>query len=228
MKQSSMFDDAAGTVLFSVPDTPPVEPPFQTPKEKGHAMLIARSQPRKCYSKDNTVIYYEYRVRKLTRDERDEQAEQYNEDRLYNMATVYCFEQQTVWDTEGQRDEKGWTVYDWAESEQDVIVYDCAAYLTAESLHPMHRQAVERVTKRKELTKEKQRLNELLDGLVMHYRNLYAAELKRRRLYKKAMDGKAPQNIIDDIRFPMIEECNNKRASLKQQIADIDKQIESL
>jgi hypothetical protein len=33
MKQSSMFDEAAGSPLFSVPDTPPVEPAFQTPKE---------------------------------------------------------------------------------------------------------------------------------------------------------------------------------------------------
>jgi hypothetical protein len=33
MKQSSMFDDAAGSPLFSLPDTPPVEPAFQTPRE---------------------------------------------------------------------------------------------------------------------------------------------------------------------------------------------------
>jgi hypothetical protein len=228
MKQSSMFDDAAGSPLFSLPDTPPVEPPFQTPKEKGHAMLIARSQPKQSVRYDNAVLYKEYRVRKLTEDEKQDHASQYNEDRLYKMTTAYVFEVQVVSDNAGKRDEGGWTIHDWADTAFKAAIFNVAGYLEAESLHPLHRQVVEHITTLNTLRNERRQIDSELNGLAEHYRNLYAAELKSRRMYKKAMDGKAPQDVIDSIRFPMIEECNNRRASLKKQIADIDKQIESL
>jgi hypothetical protein len=227
MKQSSMFDDAAGSPLFSLPDTPPVEPAFQTPKEKGHAMLIARSQPRESYSKENTVIYYEYRVRKLNATETYEHAEQYNERRLYKMSSVYCFEQQTVWDTEGQRDEKGWTVYDWAESAQKAAIYNDSTYLRAESLHPLHTQVVELITEANRLQKEEQRLTLELNGITDKYSSLYHAALKSRKLYKKAMAGEVAQDIIDSIREPLLQQYREEKETIKSQRDSIDKQLEN-
>jgi hypothetical protein len=218
MKQLSIFASPTDTV-----GTPPVK----QPKEKGHAMLIARSQPRECYSKDNTVIYYEYRVRKLTRDERDEQAEQYNERRLYKMSSVYCFEQQTVWDTEGQRDEKGWTVYEWAESAQKAAIYNDSTYLRAESLHPLHTKAVGRITEANRLQEEEQRLTLELNGITDKYSNLYHAALKSRKLYKKAMAGEVAQDIIDSIREPLLQQYREEKETIKSQRDSIDKQLEN-
>jgi hypothetical protein len=225
MKQSNMFDDAAGSPLFSVPDTPPVEPAFQTPKEKRHAMLIARSQPQQSHSKENTVIYYEYRVRKLNATETYEHAKQYNEDRLYKMSTVYTFEQQTVWDTEGQRDEKGWTVYDWAESAKKAAIYNDSTYLKAESLHPLHTKTVERITEANRLQKEEQQLTLELNGITDKYSNLYHAALKSRKLYKKAMAGEVAQDIIDSIREPLLQQYREEKETIKSQRDSIDKQL---
>jgi hypothetical protein len=219
MKQLSIFDSPTDTV-----GTPPVK----QPKEKGHAMLIARSQPKQSVRYDNAVLYKEYRVRRLTEDEKQDHASQYNERRLYKMTTAYVFEIQVVTDNAGKRDEQGWTVHDWADSALKAATFNTAGYLEAESLHPLHRQVVEHITTLNTLRNQRRQIDSELNGLAEHYRSLYVAELKRRRIYKKALERQVPQDIINSIGQPLDQEYKEKRAALKKQIADIDKQIESL
>ena len=109
-------------------------------------------------------------------------------------------------------------------------------FYQGETFHPLHAKIVEYCDKRNALRKEQSELSDYLtphkfqlhSELFKEYQEEYYKELKKRKLYSKAMDGKVAQDVIDAIRKPIQDKYLEKRTTLDNRIGEINHELSDL
>lgn len=192
-------------------------------------ILLARTEKRDSYYPGFAKIYHEYRVRLIANDERDQHAKDYGENKLYSMKEVWVFEKGTILKQDDKIIKESWSAFDWAESaEQAAQGSTETSYLTAQSLHYTHQNAMKYHSYINTLQTQINGLKHAVRSLGGKYNDLYEQALKKKRLYSKAQKGKAPQNIIDQIKAELSAQYDTEMITLKAELETAKKALEGL
>ena len=191
-------------------------------------MLIARTQPKESIQYDNTVFYTEYRVRQMDKEEVDEY-DNLHRTSLWKQDKVIVLEQRFVCDTNNVPEYHNWQIMQFGESEYYVVNHHGGTdYWQAESLHELHRVAVERYNRYIELRAQLTQVEDILRGIRSAYEETYISELKKRRLYSKSLRDEAPEDKIAKIKKPLLEKFKQERDALLETRISLEKQIAEL
>ncbi len=182
-------------------------------------ITLARTEERDSYNMPDTMIYHEYRVSLLTNAERNQHARIYGENRLYSMNEAWAFEKGLIWKQNGKVIKESWDVFDWQDSAEKAAKGSADyAYLTAQSLHYMHQNAVKYYFDINTLRTKIDGLEHAVRSLGSKYNDLYTATLKKKRLFSKAQKNAAPQTVIDQIKAELSRQYNAEKITLQEQL----------
>lgn len=182
-------------------------------------ILLARTEAHESHTIDNATIHYEYRVRLLSNDERDQHAKDYGASRLYSMKEVWVFEKGTIWKQDNEIIKETWNTFDWADSaEQAAKGSTETAYLTAESLHYLHQDAVKYYCGVNILKTKIDGLEFAIRALGNKYNDLYEQALKKKRLYSKAQKDQAPQAVIAALKVELHMQYDAEKITLQVEL----------
>jgi hypothetical protein len=167
--------------------------------------IIARSTP---HGWNNLVT--EYRLRKLCASEKNDLALLYFMPMNAKAARVtYVIERRYSrenWTTgNGERTTGNWEVVDFGGSllYAALSIVGETVYSEATSLHPIHKIVTRLVQEQNRLNARKREITTELHHSKPRFESQFIAELKKAKLYKAALAGKADQRRIDAIKAPI-------------------------
>jgi hypothetical protein len=105
---------------------------------------------------------------------------------------------------------------------------DSDFWRNSESLHPLYTQAIEKYNMYCQLSQELEKTKQEKESLKNKYNSLYDSELKAKKIYSKAKQGIAPQNLIDEIRGKFTAEYQKELIEINKKIEDLYERILSL
>jgi hypothetical protein len=202
-------------------------------------IIICKTKIKDSMSEVNTRWYKEYAVFvDLTNEDFDHYSIQFGMNELYNWSTPVITASRKVTLTGENRLDGQWTLYDAFENIESASMGfgDSDYWFNAESVNKLHSQAVEKNNKMESLKKEYEGLEDLIKKtwlrestkLIDKYNDLYADELKSRKLYSKAKKGNVPQNVIDEITSKLkplyekeLSQIENRMIEIKKEISEI-------
>lgn len=170
---------------------------------------------------DYMILYRLYRVRLLSGEEIDKQAEAYNQHMLYNMRSVWSLEYMLVKEVNGiQTNPVEWLVLGWGESAENAARYAADDYLRAQSLDPLHQTIIDYYEKLAAQTKIVTDLTAKKKQLIEEYKYKYIAALKKRRLFSKAQRNETDPAVIEPLKKQFLAEFQKEDQLLEMQLAE--------
>lgn len=208
-------------------------------------MLIARTKPKLRYDVDKGEFYHEYRVRPLTEDEKRSIHNWHGEEWALISQRIDTGDDPKIWEA---------VVWDIGFSPLDAAMRTLGdtSYMEAESLDPIHAEVIkvnEAIGKLRDLEHElfksthkkseyppfdyveRDPEKELKEETTKEYNQ----QLKSAKLWKKAQEGTAPQEKIDEIHKRVLTAHNQKlkkvvaeHKEMMKQLIDVKKKIQKL
>jgi hypothetical protein len=181
-------------------------------------ILITRSQLRTRFDVANVTAWTEYRIRRASVDERYAFQTAH---KTLNVPAEYWLETRRVQSDGGYGAWEYWTAGKSPEAAIDDVIQD-TQFRRATSLDERHTFAVQAVDRRDERALAKREIERMLELLEDEVLRAYHAELRRLRLYTKALRGQAPAAIITDLRTRFQRQYAEQKQALEREAEAID------